>query len=170
MPLTAVRSGVKEAGGAATNSANSMSILNEEGGSSAVSKSTQSKSNGDNMMMSPSSSVITRSSSILSYTENNVCEEVRTFEDVEKTAQSPPPVKYRQTSVAKVINKRAQNISNNSNEVLQDRGKLLSDNTTSEQRGQSKEFSARLIDPEYETFVKTRPRFAPIEPKHETSV
>lgn len=137
---------------------NSMSLSN---------KSTKSKSNGC-IMMSSTSSITTRTSSILSSNEGNVnmCGETKEF-GVGGAAESPPPVKYRQANVAKLINKKFHNFPNSSEAKIKTN---LSNHTEADL---NKDFPTTVIESESNTFVKTnliRPRIATIEAKHETSV
>lgn len=139
-------------------SGNSGSIFN--GVSSSLSKISKSRSN--KCVTNTSSSTTTRTSSIISSNGENIDVEVEEI-CLEQAVQPPPPTKYRQANVAKLINKKM---------TLENQVRNAVSSTTS-RTCLINNAPSTLQDVDSSTYVKSnfiRPKIKDIEPKHETSV
>lgn len=140
-------------------SGNSGSIFN--GISSSLSKFSKSRSN--KCVTNTSSSTTTRTSSIISSNGENIDVEVEEI-SLEQTVQPPPPTKYRQANVAKLINKK---LALDITEVKSVASSTMNRDCLINNA------SSMVQDANSTTFVKSnfiRPKIKDIEPKHETSV
>lgn len=141
-------------------SGNTGSIFN--GVSSSLSKISKSRSRSNKCFTNTSSSTTTRTSSIISSNGENIDVEMEEI-CLEKAVQPPPPTKYRQANVAKLINKKT---------ALENQIKNVVSSTTS-RSCLINNAPSTVPDVDSSTYVKSnfiRPKLKETEPKHETSV